>query len=69
MRPPPVEWSDGVLYMLKSNSGLLSTLDAKTGKAHYELQRLSGLAEVFSSPVGGDMYLRGFKYLYNIAAN
>jgi outer membrane protein assembly factor BamB len=109
--PSPLLY-DGVLYLLKSNSGILSALDAKTGTPHYQLQRLDGLAEVFSSPVGaggrvyltsregttlvikqgpafevlakntlddgfdaspalvgGDMYMRGFKYLYNIASN
>ena len=109
--PSPLLY-DGVLYLLKSNSGILSALDAKTGHPHYQLQRLDGVAEVFSSPVGaggrvyltsrdgttlvikhgpafeviakntlddgfdaspalvgGDIYLRGFKYLYNIGSN
>jgi len=44
---------DGVLYLLKSNNGILSTFDAKTGTPHYQLQRLEGMAEVFASPVGG----------------
>jgi outer membrane protein assembly factor BamB len=56
--PSPLLY-DGLLYLLKSNSGILSVLDAKTGKPHYQLQRLEGLAEVFSSPVGanGRVYL------------
>ena len=35
--------------------------DAKTGKPHYQLQRLAGLSEVFSSPVGaaGRVYITG----------
>jgi outer membrane protein assembly factor BamB len=107
--PSPLLYQ-GILYLLKTNSPLLSAFDAKTGKPHYQVQRLDGLAEVFSSPVGasgrvyitsrdgttlvlrsgpsfevlaknslddgfdaspalvgGDMYLRGFKFLYAIA--
>jgi outer membrane protein assembly factor BamB len=50
---------DGLLYMLKSNSGILTVFDAKTGQAHYGPQRIEGLAEVFSSPVGaaGRVYI------------
>ena len=43
--------TDGVLYLLKSNSGILSTFDARTGTPHYRNQRLSGVPNVFSSPV------------------
>ena len=42
---------DGVLYFLKSNSGILSAFDAKTGKPHYQNQRLESVPNVFSSPV------------------
>ena len=108
--PSPLLY-DGALYLLKTNSGLLSVFDAKTGKPHYQLQRLDGVPEVFASPVGAsgrvyvpgrdgttlvirhgekfevlaknalddgfdaspalvdnEMYLRGYKYLYSIAA-
>jgi outer membrane protein assembly factor BamB len=101
---------DGILYFLKTNSGILSAFDAKGGKPHYQVQRLEGLDEVFSSPVaaagrvyitdrGGNtlvlrhgpryevlarntlddgfdaspalvdnhIYMRGYKYLYDIA--
>jgi outer membrane protein assembly factor BamB len=100
---------DGIVYFLKTNSGLLSAYDAKTGKPHYTLQRLESVPNVFASPVGakgrvyitgqegmtivikqgpayeviaknalddgfnaspalvdGELYLRGFKYLYSI---
>jgi outer membrane protein assembly factor BamB len=106
--PSPVLY-DGFLYLLKSNSPILSVFDAKTGKPHYQLQRLEGLSEVFASPVGaagrvyitgrdgttlvirngerfevlatntlddgfdaspalvdGDIYMRGYRYLYSI---
>jgi outer membrane protein assembly factor BamB len=58
--PSPLLY-DGVLYLLKTNSGILSVFDAATGKPHYQLQRLDGLPEIFSSPVGakGRVYLAG----------
>ena len=50
---------DGFLYLIKTNSPILSVFDAKTGKPHYQLQRLDGLSDVFSSPVGaaGRVYI------------
>jgi outer membrane protein assembly factor BamB len=58
--PSPVLYDD-ILYFLKSNSAILSAFDAKTGKPHYQLRRLDGLSEVFSSPVGaaGRLYVTG----------
>ena len=58
--PSPLLY-DGILYLLKTNSGILSAFDAGTGKPHYLLQRLDGLPEVFSSPVGarGRVYFTG----------
>jgi outer membrane protein assembly factor BamB len=49
--PSPLLYN-GILYFLKTNSGILSAFDAKSGKPHYQTQRLEGLNEVFSSPVG-----------------
>jgi outer membrane protein assembly factor BamB len=40
--PSPV-LVDGTLYFLKTNSGILSAFDAKTGKPHYQNQRLDGV--------------------------
>ena len=56
--PSPLLY-DGLLYMLKSNSGILTVFDAKTGQTHYGPQRIDGLQEVFSSPVGaaGRVYI------------
>jgi outer membrane protein assembly factor BamB len=108
--PSPLLY-DGILYFLKSNNGLLSALDAKTGKPHYQAQRVEAVPSVFASPVGAagrvylvgqdgtaavlkhgpaleilatntlddkfdaspalvdqEMYLRGYKYLYCVAA-
>jgi outer membrane protein assembly factor BamB len=58
--PSPLLY-DETLYLLKSNSGILSAFDAKTGKPHYQLQRLDALPEIFSSPVGanGRIYVTG----------
>jgi outer membrane protein assembly factor BamB len=42
----------GRLYFVRTNSGVLSCLDAKSGDVHYEGQRLDGLRTVYSSPVG-----------------
>ena len=58
--PSPV-LADGILYFLKSNSGVLSALDAATGVPHYHNQRLAGLENVFSSPVAaeGRVYFTG----------
>ncbi len=56
--PSPV-LIDGILYFLKSNSGVLSAVDAATGEPHYRNQRIAGLSNVFSSPVAaaGRVYL------------
>ena len=58
--PSPLLY-DGILYLLKTNSGILSAFDAKTGTPHYQLQRLEGVPEVFASPVGasGRVYIAG----------
>ncbi len=58
--PSPLLY-DGILYLLKSNSGILSAFEASSGKPHYHTQRLEGLPEVFSSPVGagGRVYITG----------
>ncbi|MGE3344609.1 MAG: PQQ-binding-like beta-propeller repeat protein, partial [Vicinamibacterales bacterium] len=51
--PSPLLYN-GLLYMLKSNNGILTVLDAHTGTPHYALQRLEATPNVFSSPVGAD---------------
>jgi len=58
--PSPLLY-DGILYLLKTNNGMLSAFDAGSGKPHYALQRLEGLPEVFASPVGagGRVYIAG----------
>ena len=58
--PSPII-ANGVLYFLKTNSGILSAFDARTGTPHYQNQRLGGLPNVFSSPVaaGDRVYFTG----------
>jgi outer membrane protein assembly factor BamB len=58
--PSPLLY-DGILYLLKSNSGILSAFDAATGKPHYQLTRLEGAPNVFASPAGaaGRVYIPG----------
>lgn len=58
--PSPLLYQ-GVLYILKTNNGLLSAFDAKTGKPHYQLQRLEKAPNVFASPVAaaGRVYIPG----------
>ena len=58
--PSPLLY-DGVLYFLKTNSGILFAFDAATGEPFFENQRLQSLPNVFSSPVGaqGRVYLTG----------
>jgi outer membrane protein assembly factor BamB len=58
--PSPLLYG-GVLYILKSNNGLLSAFDAATGTPHYQVQRLDATPNVFASPVGaaGRIYIVG----------
>jgi outer membrane protein assembly factor BamB len=58
--PSPLLY-EGILYLLKSNNGILSAFDAKTGKAHYQVQRVDPVPNVFASPVAaaGRVYIAG----------
>ena len=58
--PSPLVY-DGFLYILKTNNGVLTVFDTKTGKPHYALQRLEATPNVFASPVGaaGRVYITG----------
>jgi outer membrane protein assembly factor BamB len=49
---------DGILYVL-TDTGMLSAFDARTGKPHYQQQRLPKPYQFKSSPVGanGKLYL------------
>lgn len=58
--PSPLLYN-GVLYFLKSNTSVLSALDAATGKVHYGPARIEGIEGVYASPVGaaGRIYIAG----------
>jgi len=49
--PSPVLMDDK-LYFPKVNNGYLTCLDAKDGKEYYTNQKLDGIQEIFTSPVG-----------------
>jgi outer membrane protein assembly factor BamB len=51
--PSPLLYRGG-LYFLKSNSGILTKLDAKTGTPTYAQQRLDAVPNVYASPVAAD---------------
>ncbi len=52
---------DGILYFLKANSGILSAFDARSGKPHFQNQRLESVPSVYASPVSarGRIYIAG----------
>jgi outer membrane protein assembly factor BamB len=55
--------SNGRLYFHKGKSGMLSCVDAATGKPHYTAVRIPGISSTYASPVaaGGHVYLTGRK--------
>ena len=58
--PSPLLYK-GVIYFLKSNSGILTAFNVETGAAYYGPQRLQGVSGVYASIVGaGDrVYIAG----------
>lgn len=58
--PSPLLYDD-ILYILKSNNGIISSLNANTGDVHYSQQRLAAIQGAYASPVGagGKVYLAG----------
>ncbi len=52
---------DGTLYLLKSNSWILSAYHAATGAKHYGPERLRGIRSVYASPVAAKdrVYITG----------
>ena len=53
--------SQGRLYFHKGKTGLLTCLDAATGKPHYTTSRIPGIKSTYASPIaaGGHVYLTG----------
>jgi len=58
---PSLLLSGGCLYMTQGNTGIITCLDAQTGKPHYERERLEGVREIYASPVeaNGHVYWVG----------
>ena len=53
--------SNGRLYFYKAKTGLLTCVDAATGKPHYTASRLPDIRSTYASPIaaGGYVYLTG----------
>ena len=53
--------SDGRIYFHKGKSGMLSCIDAKTGKSFYGAVRIDGINSTYASPIAaaGKVYLTG----------
>ena len=58
--PSPLLYGDK-LYFTKSNNGVLSCLEAKTGEPLINQKRLEGVENIYASPVGADgkIYITG----------
>ena len=65
--PSPLLYGD-ILYFLKSNDGILSAFDTKTGKAYYGPKRLQGVSGVYASIVGAAdrVYIAGRNGTVNV---
>ncbi len=51
--------SNGRIYFYKGKSGILTCLDAATGKPHFSATRVPGVSSTYASPIaaGGNIYL------------
>ena len=60
--------SEGIIYFLKSNNGVLSAFNTETGEAYYGPERLKGISGVYASIVGaGDrLYIAGRNGVVNV---
>ena len=60
--------SDGILYFLKSNDGILSAFNTETGAAYYGPVRLQGISGVYASIVGtaDRLYVAGRNGVVNV---
>ena len=65
--PSPLLYG-GILYFLKSNDGIISAFDTKTGKAYYGPKRLQGVSGVYASIVGAAdrVYIAGRNGTVNV---
>lgn len=53
--------SEGRLYYFKAKTGILTCVDAATGRPHYTTKRVPGLSTLYASPIaaGGHVYITG----------
>ena len=60
--------SEGIIYFLKSNGGILSAFNTKTGTAYYGPERLKGISGVYASIVGAAdrLYIAGRNGVVNV---
>ena len=60
--------SEGIIYFLKKNDGILSAFNTETGDAHYGPVRLKGVSGVYASIVGtGErLYVAGRNGVVNV---
>ena len=60
--------SDGIIYFLKSNDGILSAFNIETGDAYYGPERLKGVSGVYASIVGtaDRLYIAGRNGTVNV---
>ena len=65
--PSPLLYGD-ILYFLKSNDGILSAFNTKTGQAHYGPKRLQGVSGVYASIVAAadHIYIAGRNGTVNV---
>jgi len=58
--PSPIV-HEGILYVLKGSSGLLSAFSFADGEPHYTSERLDSIGDVWATPViaGGHLYILG----------
>jgi outer membrane protein assembly factor BamB len=49
--------TSGRLYFYKAKNGILSCVDAATGKHHFENERIPGLGTIYASPVAAGGYI------------
>jgi outer membrane protein assembly factor BamB len=49
--------TDGLLYFVANNNGILSCFDAKTGKPYFEAERLNDLRGIYASPVASKDFI------------
>ena len=65
--PNPV-LMDGKIYYLKANNGYLTCLNAKDGSVYYSSQKLEGIKNIFTSPVGvkDRIYVAGTNGVFSV---